>query len=74
MVRGELCWEPVNVASILSPARTLHREPTTQPQHTQEKVTVKVTPRAQGFCSFDLGQVLIENLAAEVSIEIWAKS
>ena len=71
MVRGELCWEPVNVASILSPARTLHREPTTQLQHAQEKVTVKVTPRAQGFCNFDLGQVLIENLVAEVSLEMW---
>ena len=76
MVRGELPWEPVNVTSALSPARTWHKEPATQPQHAQgrrglEKATVKAAPQARCFCNFYLGQVLVENLAAEVSIEMW---
>lgn len=76
VVRGELPWEPVNVTSTLSPARTWHKEPATQPQHAQgrrglEKATVKAAPQARCFCNFYLGQVLVENLAAEVSIEMW---
>lgn len=66
MVKVKLGWEPVNEASTPGSARTWHKEPTTDRlsvpsvRRGLEKVTIKVTPCSQCFCSFYLGQILVE--------------
>lgn len=75
-----LGWEPVKVTSTRGSARrgsarTLHKEPTADGLGVStvsgglEKVTAKVTSCPQCFCSFSLGQLLVENLAALVNTE-----
>ena len=75
MVRGQLRWEPGQGAPPPRPARPVHKGPHTASacpgKRRPGEATVRGTPHARCFCSFDLGQVLAENLAAEVGIEMW---
>lgn len=74
---GLLGWEPVNAASDAGSAITLCQESTTDGlsvpvcKEGLGKVTVKAPSCSPCLCDFDLGQILVENLVAEATIEMW---